>query len=544
MSNGRYTGSKASKALADRNETVAQVRRDLQDDSEQIVEDLFREVFGDSDYREILNGHQSISREKRAEATEKFQRVLIDRYEKGAEGQEAVRTRTLPKPKRRIRAKRVLAAAIAVIALESAGYHAVKKAFSGAKGTPKKEGIILEESSTTSTSKIDSHSSSSSEVSTSESSQYDQGPFKSDRIAYVVDFMDYYNESQKEHVKQLFSEGMIDGLGIRIGGSSKQYPFMVNSFTDEEINEKLQEYIATGKAGLDHKYAVPVASAEEYIQMSPVTIPYYYTSAVNNEEAEIEATCIEATYNKMKKDMPEYDFKNRMAPIAIDIEKCGGIDQVEDADYLTRLGVMRQRADAVLHLVDSLRERGVVDERGVIIYGDLTSMTKNYDMDWNALFEGLNARNINVVKWGTRAVTKVGNKENPYTDVFNFRDELMNTSTNISYMRSKYVELMDCVRDVAIQQIHLGQYIDTVPELKERFGYGEQYDVNITTEDTLDAIVHGNSIDKNEGFIDKIEKVRMEEVKKDLQESSSQAEEYIPEKQNNDSLNHEDDGDR
>ena len=99
----------------------------------------------------------------------------------------------------------------------------------------------------------------------------------------------------------------------------------------------------------------------------------------------------------------------------------------------------------------------------------------------------------------------------------------MNTSTNISYMKSNYDELQPYLKDVAIQQIHLGQ------TMKTSFTYPEEYDVNITTANTLDAIVHGDSIEFNKGFVDRIEDVRMQEVKKDLQTGDSQADEYVPE---------------
>ena len=532
MGSGKYTGPSARRTMDARRESASSMYDLLYKSPEDIVNEIVSDLGLDERYHVESNGrvgqgYSYTTPEERARASEQIQRELMGRCREAAEKTSQQSQTQQQRPKRRVRYDRIAALGMVMTLIGSLGYTGVKHLISGVKGDPGIEKIATSESSIsdsiiTGTDEISVNGSETApDVSTE--TQYVVPDMRADRIAYVIDFMDYYNESEKEHIMQMLDNEMIDGLGIRIGGSKMDYPFTLKNFIDDEINNELQWYVDTGKVALDHKFGQEIAWAEEFIQKAPVTIPYFYTCAVNYEEAEIEATCIEATYNKMKNDMPEYDFENRMAPITIDIEECGEIKEALNEDFLTQIGAKKQRADAVLHLIDSLRERGVIDERGVIIYGDLNRMADETQIDWNALFEGLEERNINVVKWGTRAIRDTFDNKIEYNDIYAFRDALMNTSTNISYMKSNYDELQPYLKDVAIQQIHLGQ------TMKTSFTYPEEYDVNITTANTLDAIVHGDSIEFNKGFVDRIEDVRMQEVKKDLQTGDSQAEEYVPE---------------
>lgn len=196
-----------------------------------------------------------------------------------------------------------------------------------------------------------------------EESPYIGSNLQEDKISYVIDFMDYYNPSERAHIMEFIDKGIIDGLGIRIGGSKMDYPFTIKNFTNEEIKSSLQGYIDNGQVELDHEYGLRLESAEEFIEKAPVTIPYYLTCCINNQEAEIEADCIEATYSLLQEHLNEYDFDNRMAPITIDIEDCGDEKLATDEDYLSRIDAINQRTEAVLHLVDCLVENGVIDER-------------------------------------------------------------------------------------------------------------------------------------------------------------------------------------
>ena len=560
MSNGRYTGPSAREAKEDRRAAASDTLDILYRSPEEIVNEIVAELGLGPEYLvggngRVSSGYASTSPAERAAATEQIQRELVGKCrERMVEKSEQPRDQRKPQPqrkngpRRRVRFDRIAVVGGVLTVLTLLGYGTVKSIITGVKGDPEIGGKLGNETSKSDslTPGKDESSRESVEVipdggETSEESPYTAPNLRLDETAYVIDFMDYYNPSQKENINQMLDQGMIDGLGIRIGGSKMDYPFTIKNFTDEEINNDLNWFVETGRLELDHQYGLEVAQAEEFILKSPVTIPYYLTCAVNFEEAEIEATCIEATYKKMEKDMPGYDFKNRMAPITIDIEHCGDEKSAKGEDYIAQIGAMNQRKEAVLHLIDCLREKGIIDERGVIIYGDLNRMKDQSQIDWDGLFQGLEDRNINTVKWGTRAIAATYNDPSDpdaavkYDDIYAFKDALMNTATNISYMKKYYDKEGDSLRpylkDVAIQQIHLDQQMKTPT-------YGEKYDVNITTLNTLDAIVHGYSIDYSKDFIDRIEEVRMKEVQKDLhQQGDNQAENYVPN-------NNIDDGDR
>ena len=535
MSNKRYKGPKAKETMDARREAASDVYNILYRSPEDIVNEIMSDLGLDERYSAGNNGrvnpeYSTTTPEERARASEQIQRELMGRCRKELEVAEEKRIKQPTQKsssKRRIRYDRVAVVSMVITLLGSMGYAVGKNTFKGARGDIAVEGLSKGNPSVSDS--VTPGTEWSSELTPeTDGNQYEFSGFSDDRIAYVVDFMDYYNKSEKEHIMQLLDNKIIDGLGIRIGGSKADYPFTIKDFTDEEINSELQWFVETGRVELDHEFGQTVGMAEEFIQKAPITVPYYYTCAVNFEEAEIEATCIEATYRKMKNDMPDYDFKNRMAPITIDVEYCGEEKQALNEDYLAQIGAKGRRTEAVLHLIDVLAERGVIDERGVIIYGDLNRMADESQIDWNDLFAGIEERNINLVKWGTRAIRDTFDNKVEYNDIYAFRDGLLNTSTNIAYMKSNYKDLQPYLTDIAMQQIHLDQKIKTT------FTYGEAYDVNITTANTLDAIVHGDPISYDKGFIERIEDVRMQEVKKDLQvkellAGDSQIEEYVPE---------------
>ncbi|MBR2704820.1 MAG: hypothetical protein IKE91_05055 [Clostridia bacterium] len=542
MSNRRYTGPKARETMDARREAASDVYNLLYQDPEEIVNGIMRDIGLDERYYVGNNGrvspeYSSTTPEERARASEQIQRELIDRCTTRLEETTRRRNQQPQKksgPRRRVRVDRVAVVGLVATLLGCMGFSIGQTIISGARGDTKIEGLAKEESSVSDS--ITPGKEESSEVTPDVGTNPYQGStVETDRIAYVVDFMDYYNDSERDHIMQLLNAGMIDGLGIRVGGSKADYPFTIKDFVDEDINSELQWYVDTGRVELDHQYGQELAWAESFITEAPITIPYYYTCAVNFEEAEIEAACIDATYKKMQKDMPGYDFKNRMAPITIDIEYCGDEKQALNEDYLTQIGAKNERTQAVLHLIDVLAERGVIDERGVIIYGDLNRMADESQINWDALFAGIEARNMNYVKWGTRAIRDTFDNKIEYNDIYAFRDGLLNTSTNIAYMKSNYKNLLPYLDDIAIQQIHLDQKMKTNT-------YGEAYDINITTANTLQAIVRGESINYDKGFIDRIEDVRMQEVRRELQQGDSQVEEYVPEEFKKSSHDFDDDG--
>ena len=564
MSNNIYTGPKARETMAARREAAKDAYDILSKSPEEIVNDIVNELGLDERYRlgpdgRVGTGYKLTTPEERARASERIQEELIGRCKRGIEEKQESATQRQPqtkrKPKRKVRFDRLAAAALVIAILGTTGIAVSKQVISGVKGNPDigektKDGLSVTDSIIPEDEQglQDSPEIVQDGYVGSGDSTYEVTDLKKDEISYVIDFMDYYNPSQRKNINQMLDQGMIDGLGIRIGGSKEDYPFTIKNFTDEEINAPLQRYVENGQLELDHEYGLELSSAEEYILKAPVTIPYYLTCCIDREEAAIEADCIEATYNLMYKDMQGYDFKGRMAPLAIDIEDCGEIKLAKNEDYLAKIGAMAQRTDAVLYLIDSLREKGIIDERGVIIYGDLNRMKDKSQIDWEGLFQGLQERNINVVKWGTRAMNATYNDPNhpeeavKYENVYTFRDALMNTATNISYMKNEYDKngdsLVPYLTDVAIQQIHLDQQMETTT-------YGEKYDINITTKNTLDAIVNGNHIDYSKGFINKIEDVRMQEVTNDITVGDTQVENYVPDEYRNSQSNrNDDDGDR
>lgn len=561
MSNSRYMGPKVRETMDARREAAEDAYDILSRSPEDIVNEIISDLGLDERYRlgpdgRVGTDYRLTTPEERARASERIQSELIGRYKREVERVEEPETQRQPqtkrKPKRKVRFDRIAAVSVVATILVSLGFAISKGIISGVRISQDIDGKTKDDLSESETVIPGNGSSSqdSSEIAPDiggSDSTYEVPDLKTDEISYVIDFMDYYNPSQRENINQMLDQGMIDGLGIRIGGSEEDYPFTIKDFTDEEINAPLQRYVDNGQLELDHDYGLELASAEEYILKAPVTIPYYLTCCINREEAAIEADCIEATYNLMYKDMQGYDFKDRMAPIAIDIEDCGEIKLAQNEDYLSRIGAMSQRADAVLYLIDTLREKGIIDERGVIIYGDLNRMKDKSQIDWKGLFQGLQERNINVVKWGTRAINATYNDPNypedtvEYENIYAFRDALMNTATNISYMKTEYDKsgdsLVPYLTDVAIQQIHLDQRMETDT-------YGEKYDINITTQNTLDAIVHGNHIDYSKGFIDRIEDTRIQEVKSDLTVGDTQVGNYVPSEYRYSQLSRDDDGDR
>lgn len=142
-------------------------------------------------------------------------------------------------------------------------------------------------------------------------------------------------------------------------------------------------------------------------------------------------------------------------------------------------------------------------------------MKDKSQINWEKLFQGLQDRNINTVKWGTRALENTYKSNIEYKDVYDFRDSLMNTAINIDSMKKYYTELQPYLKDIAIQQIHLDQLMKTDT-------YGEKYDVNITTQNTLYSIIRGDSISYDKGFIERIDEVRIQEIQKDLSKSNEQ----------------------
>ena len=559
MSNNRYTGPKAEATMAARREAARGAYDILSKSPEEIVNEIVSDLGLDDRYRlgsdgRVGTGYRLTTPEERASASARIQEELMRRGQEAAERTSQQSQKPPKKTRRRVRYDRIAVLGIAMTLIVSFGYAAAKEAIKGAKGDCGVEEISKSDSVVPETTRDEYDNNSTvatdivPDVNGGLDSQYQVSDLSSDRISYVIDFMDYYNPSQRENINQMIDQGMIDGLGIRIGGSKEDYPFTIKDFTDEKINAPLQRFIDAGQLELDHRNGLELAQAEEYILKAPVTIPYYLTCCIDREEAAIEAECIEATYNLMYKDMQGYDFKGRMAPLAIDIEDCGEIKLAKNEDYLAKIGAMAQRTDAVLYLIDSLREKGIIDERGVIIYGDLNRMKDKTQIDWEGLFKGLDDRNINVVKWGTRAMNATYNDPNhpeeavKYENVYTFRDALMNTATNISYMKTDYgtdgYDIGQYLTDIAIQQIHLDQQMETDT-------YGEKYDINITTKNTLDAIVKGNHIDHSKGFIDKIEEVRMQEVRNDITVGDTQVENYVPDEYRNSQSNrNDDDGDR
>ena len=528
MNNRRYAGPSARDAMVDRRSAAADTLSILSKSPEEIVNEIVRDLDLDDRYMvgsngRVSSGYAELSPAERAAASNQIQNELMGRCEKEVYRRVAEEQRATDKqpqrkssPRRRVRLDRVAAFGMVITLLSSMGYAVGKRVISGVRGNPEIQGLPKDPTSIS-----DTLTPESSENEENGDITYETESMRHDEVSYVIDFMDYYNQSEKEHIMQMLNNGMIDGLGIRIGGSKMDYPFAIKNFVDEEINNELQWYVDNGKVELDHKYGQEIAWAEEFIKKAPITMPYYYTCAVNYEEAEIEAKCIEATYKKMENDLPGYNFKDRMAPITIDIEHCGDEKLAAEGDPIEQSGAKEYRTQSVLHLVDCLKDSGIIDERGVIIYGDLNRMKDQTQINWEELFNELDARNINVVKWGTRAIQETFSNPKEYKDVYDFRDALMNTSTNISYMKSDYDKLGQYIYDVDIQQIHLDQQMKTD-------SYGEKYDVNITTKNTLDAIVHGYPITHEQGFIEKIENIRMKELKKDLQGENRDPGGYIP----------------
>ncbi len=282
------------------------------------------------------------------------------------------------------------------------------------------------------------------------------------------------------------------------GNSGYDYPFAIRNFDEPEIYEDMASYecdvFLSGKMG-------KINYMEKYMNIIDNTMLYYYTCCLTNEEAEIEAAYIKSVYDKLKEDMPNYDFSSRMLPIAIDIEESGSDREATNESYDIQSKVKSDRTKAILHLIDKLIENGVIDERGVIIYGDLNRMKCGDHIEWDTLFNGLEERNVNTVKWGTRAIDKTFESGIEYSNSENFAQNLMNDSTNIEYMKNEYGDLYPYLSDIAMQQIHLDQLIYNGTT------WPEKYDVSITTKDTIEAIKNGEDISYESGFISRIEDV-------------------------------------
>jgi len=523
MSNERYTGTSAKVAKEEQIRAAKSFRESIDPVAE--VNKIAKELGLDESYFVGSNGmvsqaYESIQLDERRNVTEKIQEKIVENNvnnQKTSASNSVVQRAKGSKIKPRY--DRLFVAGMAVTLLTSMGFSAVKHAITGARGRAE----ITKDSGDFSISDSISDERVSDDVvilkdepenvpqimGENKTTKAKESEQEDDRVAYIVDFSDYYNKSQKEHIFEMIDNKIIDGIGFEIGASCIDYPFKIRTFDDEYIGTYVKDHIDNGELILK-KSMGEIEWLEEYIVRADSSIPYYYSCALNDEEAEIEADCIEAVYKKLNKDLPDYNFKGRMAPIVIDIERSGDERMKVNGSDEEMQRAMEQRTDAVLHLIDCLQDRGVIDDRGVIIYGDLNRMEDHSHINWERLFSEIKERDIHLTKWGSRAFQTTFHSGIKYEDVYAFQEALMNTPENISYMKDYYDHLYPYLGDIAMQQIHLDQ------EMETSFTYEEYFDVNITTANTWKAIVSGKEINYEKNFIDRLEEASLTKVRDDL----------------------------
>lgn len=318
---------------------------------------------------------------------------------------------------------------------------------------------------------------------------------ENDRVSYVFDISDYYHPTQRKNIFEFMERGLIDGLCVEIAKTEENYPFRVSTLKDDRIGQNIDSSTI-----LIDRFGEPELLTS-IMEKSPVTIPYMYTGAMDYKEAEEEATIVANTMKLLREDMQDdYDFNKRVGPLAIDIESCGELRipswSSDKETEKIRIAKTKQRTDAIIHLIDELKNKGIIDQRGLIVYGGLGRMAEGSQVDWNKLFKSIEDRGIRYYIWATEYLENhMGKNYRACENVDDFAELLLNSEENVDIMKQQYHPYRSLFDKVALQQIHGNQTIRT------NVGYMEAYDINITTYNTLCAIVNGRDLNPHENLI-------------------------------------------
>ncbi len=222
---------------------------------------------------------------------------------------------------------------------------------------------------------------------------------------------------------------------------------------------------------------------------------YYYSLAINTNEASAEAAYIKAVYDKLSADIPEFKDAKKL-PITIDIET---------AHCYERDNCPKERSQAVMELVrllgkgtnspdawcldghDPKNGYGVID-KNFILYEDL-NLTQFIDRD--SIKDTLSKEGYNCYDWYTRQNDACFNGFNmgSYMNLSTYINpnkvlDCINNNPDYNY---KY----DLVKDGEFFQVFLDQNIDMGSA-----GIAG-YDINFAKKGVFDAMVEGKDIDVN-----------------------------------------------
>lgn len=157
-------------------------------------------------------------------------------------------------------------------------------------------------------------------------------------------------------------------------GLSKQSSSVHGTFNTSQFGEKINYvYIKLGASSYgDGDFSI--IDYDNYIQQVAICeelgIPYgfyYYSTAINQEEANMELNCIK---DRMEDLRQRYDMKNNLLEIAVDIE----LTDMNDRQYQ---GDIYEQTEAKATLINGIQEQNLSEN--VLIYGPGRVMQPNLD---------------------------------------------------------------------------------------------------------------------------------------------------------------------
>lgn len=412
-----------------------------------------------------------------------------------------------------------------------------------------------------------------------------------DKITYLLDMSSYTTfDSFKFHVDDLIAHDCMGGVVLEIGKTLQKAEFaqkcMYESNTNESegngvsSNKKLQDYYneinthfvaGQNEKNKNFEKLEDIEKYIEYLVKNDVPVGfYYYSCAINLNEASAEAAYIYALEKKLYQDIPE--LKNaKVLPITIDIEDADSNSSSKskqkyfeefpgktDQDYYhyirftNRNGKKEERAEAVAQIiqllgngtnnpncwcidgVDSKNGYGLLKDNQVTIYSGTNQTALKNEYSAQSLYinslEDLEAKvpDYKLIHWQTRNVYfdydsyKAG-KEKVFDDKGNFirykSFDYSDARIQSDFLDYGIVETINnngyyCIKPNESEKIYAcknaeaGDIMQVALNLNfdKRDGKTQCIDISATNQYTIDAILDG-TYTHTETFVDKINRV-------------------------------------